>query len=132
MINKYTVEPNNGFDNIRFSESRSDIRAKIGNFREFKKNRLSKNTTDDFGDYHAFYNQENMLEAVEFFEGEVYLNDKMLFPNTSEGLLTILKNIDRQAYRTEDSIVSKEFGISAYAPDGKVETLLIHRPGYFD
>lgn len=132
MINKYNVEPNTGFDNIRFSESRRDIRAKIGDFKEFKKSRLSKNTTDDFGNYHAFYNQENTLEAVEFFEGEVYLNDKMLFPNTSEGLLAILTDIDRQAYRTEDSVVSKKFGISAYAPDGKLETLLIHRPGYFD
>ncbi|WP_378956259.1 hypothetical protein [Pelosinus sp. sgz500959] len=132
MTKKYIVEANAGFDNIRFSEPRGDVRAKIGDFQEFKKNRFSKNTTDDFGNYHAFYNQENMLEAVEFFEGEVYLDDKVLFPNTSEGLLTMLTNIDSQAYCTKDSVVSRKFGISAYAPEGRLATLLIHRPGYFD
>jgi len=132
MKRTYVIEPFRGFNEIRFDDPREDVRKKFGAFKEFKKNRFSKNITDDFGDFHAFYDESNTLQAVEFFEGEVCLNGDRLFPNTKEGLIAILSCLDNEAVSTAESVESKMLGINAYAPGDTVETLLIYRQGYYD
>lgn len=131
MERKYKLDPCKGFDNIKFSEKRDDVRMKLGQHKEFKKNIFSKNSSDDFGDFHAYYDENNTLEAVEFFEGNVYLAGDKLFPNSKSALFEILKKSDGNAALTEDSISSSTLYISVYAPDEKAESLLIHREGYF-
>jgi len=56
----------NGVDAFGFSLDRETVRRKEnGEYKEFRKNKFSKNTTDDFGAFHAFYDETDRLEAIE-------------------------------------------------------------------
>jgi len=131
MAQEYIVNPCVGFNNVQLNEKREDVRIKLGQFNEFKKNKFSKNTSDDFGDIHVYYDENDTVEAVEFFEGEVFIRSDKLFPIDKTSLFEILKEIDNNTVLTEDSISSKELCISAYAPGEKAESLLIYREDYF-
>jgi len=128
----YNIATYEGFDSIHFGESRENARTKLGAYKEFRKTKFSKNTTDDFGDFHIFYDEENIVQAVEFFEGEVLLNNSKLLPNTKKGLFETLIKIDEKALSTPESVESKLLGVDAYAPGDIVEAVLIYRKGYYD
>ena len=128
----YVVEPYKGFNDVSFGELRNTVRKKLGVYTDFKKNKFSKNTADDFGNLHTFYDEKNTLEAVEFFKGELYLEGRKLFPTKKDELFTVLSNTDHEAIVSNDSVESKMLGIHAYAPSDTVESLLIYRVGYYD
>lgn len=66
---KFSVNPNEYVGNIKFGQTRDEVRRLLTGFKkEFKKNKYSRNTTDDFGYCHVFYDVENRVNAVEFFE----------------------------------------------------------------
>ena len=132
MNKTYKFMPYEGFESVSFEESREDARTKLGTYKEFRKTKFSKNTTDDFGDFHVFYDENNAVQAVEFFGGEVILNNDKLLPNTKKGLLETLTKFDEKALATPESVESKLLGVNAYAPGDIVEAILIYRKGYYD
>lgn len=68
---KASVKPTVEVRGVKFGTKREMARKVFGsNCREFRKSIFSKNTTDDYGSFHAFYDKGNCMVAVEFFEGE--------------------------------------------------------------
>ena len=131
-MDSVTVYPSKGFGAVLFDDPRDVVRQKLGTYTEFLKTKSSKNSTDDFGVLHAYYDEGDKLEAVEFFEGTIFLGDKKVFPNTKRELFLLLKELDSKAIATNDAVISRDLCICAYAPSEVVETFLVHRFGYYD
>ncbi len=117
---------------VKFGASREDVRKNNGPYKEFKKSRFSKNTTDDFLGFHVFYNEDNKVCAVEVFrETELYFRGVSLFSKTYPELKALLK--DSNVVEDSSGITYKTFGFSVYAPGHEeVESILVFSKGYFD
>lgn len=118
---------------VRFGMTREMVRAAVGSsFTEFQKTRFSKNTTDDFGFMHVFYDEQNTCEAVELFNDcVVMVDDVCLMPSDKSALDDWLKSKDASSEIFSDGSVSKLLSMGVAASDGKVESILLGRVGYY-
>lgn len=132
VVSSFELKPYVSVGNIIFGESRETVREKNGEFREFKKSKFSKNTTDDFSKFHVYYDKDNKVEAVEFFgECSVVFNEVDLFSKTFDELKKIFE--DESNEEDESGIIFKKFGFSIYSPEkNKAETILAFKKGYYD
>ena len=129
MDKRIIVEPVKGIDEISFGISREEVRKYFGNnFEEFKKSKFSKNTTDDYGYCHIFYDKDNKFEAIEFFdEVTIIIDDIIVFPNRIE----VIKKVSDDFEKDEESYISKEKSIGIYAPNDIMESILLGMKGYY-
>lgn len=125
----YNVNLLVGFDNVKFGMNRLEVRKLLGEpVREFKKSKFSKVTTDDYSEYHIFYDKDNKFEAVEFFEGaEIKVDDKIIFPIS----LNILKEMHYNLISDGDGFISTKFSIGVYAPNKNPESILFAKRDYY-
>ena len=119
---------------VRFGMTREVVRTTVGStFTEFRKTRFSKNTTDDFGFMHVFYDEKNTCEAVELFNDCVVIVDSVcLMPSDKSDTDNWLKARDDSSEIHPDDSVSKLLSIGIAASSGKVESILFGRFGYYD
>ena len=130
MDKRIIVEPLKGIDEISFGISREEVRKYFGNnFEEFKKSKFSKNTTDDYGYCHIFYDKDNKFEAIEFFdEVTIIIDDIIVFPNRIE----VIKKVSDDFEKDEESYISKEKSIGIYAPNDIMESILLGMKVYYE
>lgn len=130
MDKRIIVEPLKGIDGISFGISREEVRKYFGNnFEEFKKSKFSKNTTDDYGYCHIFYDEDNKFEAIEFFdEVTIIIDDIIVFPNRIE----VIKKVSDDFEKDEESYISKEKSIGIYAPNDIMESILLGIKRYYE
>lgn len=128
-MDKFIVTPLVGFNDVRFGMSRNEIRNILGTpIREFKKSKYSKNSTDDFGLYHIFYDVDDKFDAVEFFkEAMIFDNQGNEFPRTTGALSKLPYHFVSDA----ESHICTEQSIGVYAPDGHIESILFACEGYY-
>ncbi len=133
-MDKIEIEPYERVDNIKFGSERETVRKDNGNFKEFRKSRFSKNSTDDFASFHVFYSEDDRVEAVEFFrESNLYFHDIQLFSQSYSDLKARLNALDSNITEDESGIIYKTLGFSVYSPDGEqVESILVFEKGYYD
>lgn len=128
-MDKIIVDPLKEVNGVKFGMKRSDVRKILGNAREFKKSKFSKNTTDDFGFCHVFYNENDECEAVEIFDDvKVYVEGTEVFPASIDKAKQILGQLKEEDGNFVN--VGKSVGISA--PYGKMESILFGVKGYFE
>lgn len=127
-MDKMTAIPLKEVSGVKFGMKRADVRAILGKAKEFKKSKFSKNTTDDFGFCHVFYNADDECEAVEIFDGvQVTVDGTVVFPSDINAARKVLGE-----FREDDggfTNISKSIGI--YAPYGKMESILFGETGYY-
>ncbi len=133
-MDKIEIKPYERVGTIKFGSNRETVRKDNGNFKEFRKSRFSKNSTDDFSSFHVFYSEDDRVEAVEFFrESNLYFHDIQLFTQSYGDLKTRLNALDSNNTEDESGIIYKTLGFSVYSPDGKqVESILVFEKGYYD
>lgn len=133
-MDKIEIKPYERVGTIKFGSNRETVRKDNGNFKEFRKSRFSKNSTDDFSSFHVFYSEDDRVEAVEFFrESNLYFHDIQLFTQSYGDLKTRLNALDSNNTEDESGIIYKTLGLSVYSPDGKqVESILVFEKGYYD
>ena len=133
-MDKIEIKPYERVGTIKFGSNRETVRKDNGNFKEFRKSRFSKNSTDDFSSFHVFYSEDDRVEAVEFFrESNLYFHDIQLFTQSYGDLKTRLNALDPNNTEDESGIIYKTLGFSVYSPDGKqVESILVFEKGYYD
>lgn len=126
---KWTATPLQEINGVKFGMPRSEVRAVLGGkYKEFKKSKFSKNTTDDFGYCHVFYTSDDKCEAVEVFsECEVSINGKLVFPLEISSLKEQIDDLEEDT----GSYISKKLSIGIYAPDGTPESILFGEAGYY-
>lgn len=125
--------PTESVGSVRFGMARETVRSTVGSaFAEFKKTRFSKNTTDDFGFMHVFYDEKNTCEAVELFSDCVVIVDGVcLMPGDKGDIDDWLKAKDVSSEISPDASVSKLLSLGVAASEGKVESILLGRLGYY-
>jgi hypothetical protein len=112
---------------IRFGSTRESIRKKLGEPKEFKKTKSSKNKTDDFGYCHVFYNTDDKCEAVEVFNDVKVIFDDRNIMGIAVG--RFVKHCD--AIKIKDSdYISRKNGIVAHAEDNIIKSILVVDKSY--
>lgn len=128
-MKKLNVTPLCQVGDVHFGMSREEVRALWGTATEFKKSKYSKNTTDDFGFCHVFYDAENRCEAIEIFgEAEVVINGVTVFP----GATGLLESLISDKEQDDSGFISKTRSIGVYAPYGDIESVLFGCKGYYE
>ncbi len=96
-MKKITVNLLESVNGIKFGADRSEVRELMGtDFVEYKKSKYSKNTTDDFGGIHVFYDSNNKAGAFEIYNDyEVEIDNKVVFPDNISELLDMLSDVER-------------------------------------
>lgn len=123
-----------GTEQIKFDSVREEIRNSLGAYKEFKKTKFSKNTTDDFTFCHVFYDANNKVEAIEYFDTiELLYKEKNLFLLLFTELKSFLKSNSIDYQEDDFGFKSDSIGLSVYSPEKtKIESLLIYKKGYFN
>lgn len=130
-MKQVTFVPYESIGSIRIGSSREVVRTNNPEYREFKKNRFSKNTTDDYGTYHVFYTRSNFVEAVEIFKGiEILLNNIKISSLSLEELICCLS--DSKMTKESDSINFPSYGLSISVQNDEIESYLFYARGYWD
>lgn len=128
-MSKVFAQPLKEVNGIKFGMKREDVRKIIGEAKEFKKSKFSKNTTDDFGYCHVFYDDDDECEAIEIFNNtEVLIDETVVFPINISEIKTIIKDL----VEDEGSFISKSQSIGIYAPNGNMESILFGNIGYYE
>ena len=123
-----TVKPNAEVQGVRFGTKREVVREAFGsNYREFKKSIFSKNTTDDYGSFHLFYDKDDRMVAVEFFEGEVIVRGKTVLPAKLSAVRSVIKNL----HEDEGGYVSYDESVGVSVNGDEVESILFGCKNYY-
>ena len=124
----FIFSPFKGASDIQFGDNRDKVRQ-LGTFEEFKKNRFSKNTTDDFGSFHVYYDESNNVEAIEFFPDSILMfNRKNLFMLNPQELTKTLN--DSSAVIEESDISFPSYGMDVSFDGDAIISILIHKEAY--
>ena len=109
--------------NELFNMNREEFRNLVGTKpKEFRKSKFSKNTTDDFGNLHAFYTKDNKLDSIEYFG-----NKKDKFSRVKR----LLSKVDPNLRSDRAGIISDRYGVAVAGgndPSDRVESLVYTRP----
>ncbi len=127
---------------LTFKMNKNQVRKILGNdYKEFKKSRLSKTLTDNYKYAHIYYNENDNLDAIEFFNEDdlsLTLNGKNLTDFSYNDLKIFILTLDKNLIIEADNFTSKKLGIGAYAPnivDDKnaiSETIIVFKEGYYN
>ena len=130
MVN---VEPLRRVDRVEFGMSRNSVREIFGTeFREFKKSKSSVNTTDDFGFAHVFYDANNVCVAIELFnECVVSVGTTCLMPCDRQSFCGWIKSVDAEAEIRDTDATSIALSIGVTFVDGKIDSILFAKEGYY-
>ena len=125
----YDIKPFESVGTIEFGAKRKETRSKLGEFKEFKKTKFSKNTTDDFGNFHIFYDESDRVAAIEFFRNaEVYFREKNLFVLDKTALVSLFN--DPSESEEPDAIIFDSYGVEISFEDNEVDSVFVHSKGY--
>lgn len=114
---------------ISFGETREKVRNVLGGYREYKKNKFSSNTLDDFGFCQVFYSKENQVEAVEFYRNVELIYDGVdLFRLNEKGLIDLLNDPDVK--KDEYSATFPSLGVSISFIEKTPDAVLVYQKGY--
>lgn len=129
-MTKVIAEPLKHVGEIELGASRSAVRKAVNlPCKEFKKTPLSANTTDDFGAFHVYYDDDDCCEAVEFFNDvEVEVDGKLVFPTSPEEAQRVIPSLVPDS----DGLISVEKSIGIYIPGGTMESILFGVKGYYE
>lgn len=128
-MDKWEFKPLESIGCIKFGMDRDEVHRLLGaECVEFKKNKFSKNTSDDYKKFHIFYTPENKVDALEFFDDvEIIMEGKVIFPIHSAEIEKLIPHIEKEGnYYTQ---AGKSIGIEVNS--GKAESILVGAKGYF-
>ena len=133
MNKTFEIVPLENVGGISFGMSRADVRKLLGEpLSEFRKTRRSVNTTDNYGEFHVFYDAANTCEAVELFGGSAASsNGQCLFPATKTAFVEWMRSVDPGCEITEYDALSERMSIAASFESGKVACVLFAMKGYY-
>lgn len=128
-MKKWELIPNQRIGDLVFGTKRASIRKLLGKkYKEFSKTPYSKNTTDDYGFCHVYYDENDKFVAVEIFEDiQIYINDTLLFPINREDILKwSLSFIDEGEFLT-----SEDLSIGYTMNNDLTVGILVGKEGYY-
>jgi hypothetical protein len=130
----FEIIPTVSCGNVEFLTERKKVRKVFGKCKSFLKGGISNNSADDFGFCHAYYNSENQLIAIEFFNEDIGLlyKNKNLFAMEYEELKDFLTSEDVGIIVDSNGLISPKLQIGITADENNVECILVAMSGYYD
>lgn len=114
---------------INFGESREAVRKTLGACKEYKKNKFSTNTLDDFGFCQVFYDASNKVEAVEMYRNVELIYDNVnLFTLNKTQLVNVLQN--HSITEDEYGMSIPSLGLAITFIDNLPDSILAYQRGY--
>lgn len=117
-------------------QNRSAIRENMNKpYTEFRRIKFSKNSTDDYRSFHVLYDENNICEAIEFFDDYAYaltLESKSIMGVDRDEIKKFLRKFDINFFEDGYGIISKKLSLGISCPDGIVETVVVGKKGYYD
>ena len=127
-MNKWIIIPNKKVGDIEFGMKRKIVREVIGEeYKEFKKNIFSKNTTDDYGEFHVYYNGSE-CEAVEIFEGEVVYKGFNIMKLNLQKIKELFEDLKEDG---ENYYLSQKYSIGITMDGNKIDAILLGEKDYY-
>ena len=105
---------------LRPGMSRTEVRALLGAFSEFRKSESSENSTDDFQPVgvHAYYDALNIIKGAEIFRGnKVLVEDVDILSSDFRGALERLSKQGVRYKEIDSGVELVDFGVRLYVPD---------------
>ena len=129
-MDKWEVIPLVSVGPIKMGMTRDDVHGLFKEkCKEFKKTKYSKNTTDDYGKFHVYYTSDNLVEAVEIFEGiELSLYNNVIFPIKVCEIENKISGIEKN----ESSYIHKAKSIAIETGEEMAESILVGAEAYFN
>ena len=129
-MDKWELKPLVSIGKIKFGMKREDVhKLFIETCKAFKKTKFSKNTTDDYGKFHVFYDVEDNVEAVEIFENiEIVFEGRRIFPEYIENVKNRFMGMEQDG----DDYIDIKLSIGISAPSGKIESIIVGNKGYYE
>lgn len=128
-MENWSIKPLVSVGDIAIGMDREKLHATLNRkYKEFKKNKFSRNSSDDYGSFHIYYDVANRVEAVEFFKGvKIAVNGSVIMPASITEVMKVLPDL------TEDCgmYVSLKNSIGITAPEGIVESVLVGAKDYY-
>lgn len=142
-ITSFDIRPHEGCGAIAFGDKRTRVRAALGGEEPLtlKRNEFAANSMDVFdGEVFVYYDADDRCEAVEISAGkyDVFLGDLHVFGLGYAELKNQIHTQDPAIAEDETGFTSLLYGIGVYAPnkeeepDDVIETIIVHRKGYYD
>jgi hypothetical protein len=130
-MEKWKAIPNVKIGEIEFGMDRATVRKLFNNhFLEFRKTPYSKNMTDDFGEFHVYYDDSDRCEAVEIFGGvEVEMGGQIVYPNSISVLEGLIKDLEDDGYGLIS--ISNSIGITVSDESDQIEGILFGNKDYY-
>ena len=138
MIENFDIESYKRVGEIRFGSSRLEVRNLFPDYTDFKKNEAEENTIDAYENFHVYYDEENLCEAIDFFgNAKLTFNNKELLGNNYRDVKSEFLGIDTNLDFDECGFTSYKYGIGVYVSnadddDAIVEGVIVFRNGYYD
>ena len=127
-MKKWIIVPNKKIGDIEFGMKRKIVREVIGEeYKEFKKNIFSKNTTDDYGEFHVYYNGSK-CEAVEIFEGEVVYKGFNIMKLNLQKIKELFEDLKEDG---ENYYLSQKYSIGITMDGNKIDAILLGEKDYY-
>ncbi len=123
------IIPAKSVNDIEFGADRTTAEATFGKpAKTFKKTKWSKGVTADYGDFHAYYDANGALEAVEVFSAEIELpGGKLSIPASKNAILKVIPSLKTDEY----GLTSIPESIGASVEDGTVTPILFGKSSYY-
>ena len=127
-MKKWIIVPNKKIGDIEFGMKRKIVREVIGEeYKEFKKNIFSKNTTDDYGEFHVYYNGSE-CESVEIFEGEVVYKGFNIMKLNLQKIKELFEDLKEDG---ENYYLSQKYSIGITMDGNKIDAILLGEKDYY-
>lgn len=129
-MDKWNIIPLVSVGPIKFGMTREELHGLFEEkCKEFKKTKYSKNTTDDYGRFHVYYTSDDLVDAIEIFEGiELTMDGNVVFPIKVSDVEKIFSGIEKD----ENNYIHKDKSIGILAGDELTESILIGAKGYYN
>lgn len=118
-----------GINGVTFGMPRNRVREILGqNFTEFKKSKFSRNSSDDFGVAHVYYDAGDNCVAVEVFpDVKVSVGGRIVFPTRIETAKEAIGDLKEE----DGGYISVEKSVGISVLDGEMESILFGAEGYY-
>ncbi|WP_026528268.1 hypothetical protein [Butyrivibrio sp. VCD2006] len=131
-MKKITIEPLVQVNGVKFGCDRESARKIFGNkYKEIKKNKFSKNTMDSYKDFHVYYSEDGLFEAIEIFgKVKVIVAGYEVFP----GKVDNSKKVFPEIHKDDDDWIDEKtsIGITVMQDDhNSIEAILFGCKGYY-
>ena len=130
-LRKHTITPLKGTEQLTIGNKRENIKSLFSELYRMTFRR-DDNEVDDYGSFHAYFENDKLC-AVEFFEpSEIYFANKQLIGMDFDICRKLFLQYDKDLH-IEGAVgfTSTKLQIGVYAPYGTIETVLIAKEGYY-